>query len=331
MKVSTRTGKVTGRPEEVETGIDALPGHNGVAHFSLSRDGHDLVYAKGERYSNIYRVDPVDSTTPPHMEPLTTGASLKWSPVVSPDRKWIAFAAQTKDGSELFRVPIAGGREIQITDGARVWPRTEIAWSPEGHQIAFHSVRAGRGQIWVAAVSSGEMRGYPSTNPSRGAGHLTWAPASRIAYKIQRRHIRAFDPATGRDELLVRDTTNALFHSPRYSPDGREIAMLRWHLPEGNVLSIIRIAEGTETRLATGPMYPHAWSADGRFVFAQVPFVPRLLRIDARGKKPTKVVFTAPVREMECTLDTSRHQESFICMMFDFVSDIWMIENFDRR
>lgn len=331
VKVSTRTGKVTGRPEEVETGIDALPGHNGVAHFSLSSDGHNLVYAKGERYSNIYRVDPVDSATPPRMEPLTTGASLKWSPVVSPDRKWIAFAAQTKDGSELFRMPIAGGREIQITEGAHVWPRSEIAWSPEGNQIAFHSVRAGRAQIWVAAVSSGEMRGYPPTNPSKAAGHLTWAPASRIAYKISRRHIRAFDPVTGRDELLVRDTSNALFHSPRYSPDGREIAMLRWHLPEKNVLSIIRIADGTETRLATGAMYPHAWSADGRFVFAQVPFVPRLLRIDARGKKPTEVVFTAPVREMDCTLDTSRHQESFICVMFDFVSDIWMIENFDRR
>jgi DNA-binding SARP family transcriptional activator/Tol biopolymer transport system component len=328
--VSPQTGKVTGRAEKIESGIDALPGNIGLAHFSLSRDGHQLVYAKGERFSNIYRVEPIDSIAPPHMERLTTGVSLKWSPVVSPDGQWIAFAAQTKDGSELFRMPIDGGRTIQISQGARIWPRSEIAWSPDGQQIAFQTVRAGRSQIWLAAVSSGEMRGFPNINTSIRTTYLTWAPGSRIVYGLPDVHLRVLDPTTSRDELLVADTAGTGLHYPRYSPTGKEIAMTRWRRGERNLVSILRIADGTDTRLPTALVFPRGWSADGRFIFAQIPFVPKIVRLDASGKKPPEAVFTAPVREMECTPDPSRHRLSFICMMFDFSSDIWMIEDLDR-
>jgi serine/threonine-protein kinase len=329
--VSTRTGKTTGPPAEVETGIDALPGIVGVIHFSLSRNGHNLVYAKGERYSNIYRVTPVDSATPPRMERLTSGTALRWSPVVSPDGKWIAFAAETKDGSELFRMPIAGGRALQITEGARVWPRSEIAWSPDGQYVAFQTVRASSCQIAIANVSSGQVRRFEHTNASIRTSHLTWAPGSRIAYQIPRTYIHLLDPATGHDTLLVRDTADAWFHYPRYSPNGEEIAMVRYHEPERSLTSILRVADGSEKRLSTGLVHPRAWAADGRFIYAQAPLQPRLLRIDSRGKKAAEPIFTAPVREMECTPDPSRHEHSFICAMFDFFSDIWTIENFDRR
>jgi Tol biopolymer transport system component len=265
------------------------------------------------------------------MERLTTGTALRWSPVVSPDGQWIAFAAQTKDGSELFRMRMAGGRAIPITAGAKVWPRSEIAWSPDGQYIAFQSVRAGSSQVWVAAVFSGQLRRFERTNATTRTGHLAWAPASRIAYKIPRTFIRLLDPATGADEILVRDTADAWFHFPRYSPNGEEIAMARYHEPEMTLISIVRLSDRTETRLPTGPLFPRGWSADGQFIYAQAPARPILVRVDARGKKPPERVFTAPVRDMECIPGPARPRQSFICAMFDFTSDIWMIENFDRR
>jgi len=328
--VSTRTGRATSAPELVETGIDALPGSRGAIHFSLSGDGRHLVYAKGEVYSNIFRVDPVDSITPPRLKRLTSGNTLRWSPVVSPDGQWIAFAAQTKDGSEVFRMPIAGGRAIPITAGAKVWPGSEIAWSPDGHQIAFQSVRAGFSQVWVVAVSSGELRRFERTTTSIRSPHLTWAPGSRIAYKIPRTYVRVLDPVTGDDEFLVRDTVEAWFHSQRYSPNGEEIAMLRYHEPEKNLISILRVADGAETRLPIGTFFPRGWSADGRFIFAQ-DLEQRLLRIDPRGKRPPEVVFRVPGKDTECTPEPRRQHPSFICAIHDFNADIWMIQNFDRR
>jgi DNA-binding SARP family transcriptional activator/Tol biopolymer transport system component len=329
--VSTRTGRTTSRPEQVQTGMDALPGIVGITHFSLSRDGRQLVYAKGERYSNLYRVDVVDSASAPRMEPLTTGTARRWSPVVSPDGKWIAFGAETKDGSELFRLPIAGGRATKITEGAKASPESEIAWSPDGSSIAFQTERAGNSQIAVAAVSSGEIRHFDHTATSTRMGYLTWAPGSRITYATPRTYIRALDPATGHDELLVRDTAGAFFHYPRYSPNGRQIAMARSHPSEKVMLSIIRIADGAETRLPTGLLFPRAWSDDGRFIIVQEPFRPRVLRIDARGKIAPDTIFAAPARDMACIPVPASHEQSFICAIFDFFSDIWTIKNFDRR
>jgi TolB protein len=330
VKVSTRTGRTVGAPEEVETGIDALSGIVGIVHFSVSGDGRQLVYAKGERYSNIYRVAVKDSATPPRMEQLTSGTSLRWSPVVSPDGKWVSFASETKDGAELFRMPIAGGRAEQITQSARVWPGSEIAWSPDGRYIAFESVRASKCQIWIASVSSGEMRRFEHTNASIRSTDVTWAPGLQIAYENPRTYIHLVDPTTGKDEILVRDTADAWFHFPRYSPDGKEVAMLRYHEPEKSLISILRLADGTETRLPRGTYFPRAWSRDGRFIYAQLPF-PTMVRLDRFATKAPETVFTAPVREMECTPDAIRPEHSFICAMFDFFSDIWTIQNFDRH
>jgi hypothetical protein len=234
-------------------------------------------------------------------------------------------------------MPFGGGPAVAITAGARVQPASDIAWSPDGRSIAFQSVRAGTSKVWIATVSTGDLRSLSQTNSNLIIGHLTWAPGSRIAYKIPRTYIRTIDPATGHDELLVRDTANAWFHMPRYSPGGREIAMVRYHEPEKNLISILRVDDGAERRLQTplinpptGLLFPRAWSADGRFLFVQVPFKPIVLRIDTRGQEPPDTVFTAPVRDMECVPEPVGNR-SFICAVFDFFSDIWMIENFDRR
>jgi DNA-binding SARP family transcriptional activator/Tol biopolymer transport system component len=330
VEVSAETGRAMAGPEKAEGGVDALPGAAGRVYFSLSRDGHALVYAKGERFSNLFRVYPVDSMTPPRVERLTDGVSSKWSPVVSPDGKWVAFAAQTKDGSEVFRMRPEGGSPVQVTAGARIWPRSEIAWSSDGQRIAFQTIRDGRSQVWVVEVSSGQMRGFPNTSTSTATSHLTWAPGSRITYQAPRTFIRVLDPTTGRDELLVRDTADAWFHYPRYSPDGGRVAMVRYHEPEKSLISILSITDGAETRLTTGLLHPRGWSADGRFIFAQVPLQPKLVRLDA-ARGTTQLLFTAPAREMECTPEVTRRERSFLCMLFDFRSDIWMIDNFDPR
>jgi serine/threonine-protein kinase len=330
VNVSSRTGKATAAPEQVQSGVDALPGNIGLVHFSLSRNGRNLVYAKGELFSNIYRVNVTQNPDRPQLQPLTSGTALRWSPVVSPDGQWIAFAAETKDGSELYRMPITGGPAIPVTSGALVWWRSQIAWSPHGDEIAFQSARGGKSQIWIVVVASGELRRLERTMASRRTAHLAWAPASRIAYQIPRLQIRAVDPVTGSDELLIRDTLDAAFHYPTYSPKGEKLAMVRYHEPERSLVSIVRLSDGADRRLPTGLLFPRGWDATGRFVFAQVPFKTEMVRIDSQETLPTDTLFRAKALEMDCTPAGARYPQSFICAFVDFVSDIWMIKDFDR-
>jgi hypothetical protein len=40
-------------------------------------------------------------------------------------------------------------------------------------------------------------------------------------------------------------------------------------------------------------------------------------------------VLTAPFREVECAPASSLRPGAFVCVVFDFVSEIWMIDHFD--
>jgi Tol biopolymer transport system component len=54
---------------------------------------------------------------------------------ISPDGKWVAYAAPSEGYYQLFRVPVGGGRPEQVTvDPSN---KTQPAYSPDGRQVAF--------------------------------------------------------------------------------------------------------------------------------------------------------------------------------------------------
>jgi hypothetical protein len=92
-------------------------------------------------------------------------------------------------------------------------------------------------------------------------------------------------------------------------------------------------------KIADGWLWPSGWSADGRFVYAGLYNVPTLYRLDTRMKKAPELIVTpasawrgfeqtAPVREMLCAPAGRLKPDVFVCTAFDFVSDIWIIDNF---
>jgi dipeptidyl aminopeptidase/acylaminoacyl peptidase len=93
-----------------------------VEHVSLTGDGRFLVYSAntgsdphdGDR-RHLFKV-PVDGSAAP--TPLTSGAGLEWSPVVTGDGKTLAFLASTAQRSPLPSVmPLAGGTITPIASG----------------------------------------------------------------------------------------------------------------------------------------------------------------------------------------------------------------------
>src|ERR1700722_13219101 len=74
-------------------------------------------------------------------------------PEVSPDGKWVLFAAVDVDLAantkipHIWIVPTAGGQEKKIIAGQDAdRPR----WSPDGKRFAFLSTKEGGSQVWIA-------------------------------------------------------------------------------------------------------------------------------------------------------------------------------------
>jgi len=56
-----------------------------------------------------------------------------------------------------------------------------------------------------------------------------------------------------------------------------------------------------------------------------------LFRFDTRCGRAPEPIVALPWRGAECTPAGPRRPNAFICTAFYYVSDIWMIENFDQR
>src|SRR5215472_8020475 len=106
------------------------------------------------------------------------------SPAISPDGRWVLFAAvdvdlkANKRTSHLWVVPLAGGESRQLTSDPV--GETGGRWSPDGKKFLFVSPRGGSSQIWTAdfdpatGTTIGEARKV--TNISTEADGAMWFP-----------------------------------------------------------------------------------------------------------------------------------------------------------
>jgi dipeptidyl aminopeptidase/acylaminoacyl peptidase len=105
-------------------------------------------------------------------------------PVVSPDGKWVLFAAvdvdlkENKRTSHLWVVPTAGGPARQLPGTAA--GESGGHWSPDGKSYLYLSAAEGGSQVWINGFdsASGTPNGAPKkiTNISSEADGAIWSP-----------------------------------------------------------------------------------------------------------------------------------------------------------
>ena len=110
-------------------------------------------------------------------------------PVVSPDGKWVGFAAMDVNLDEntrkphLWIVPIAGGEARRLTPATGPG-EDRIRFSPDGNSILFVSDKGGGSQVWVQAfdTSSGSLGGDARkvTSISTEASDALWSPDGKV-------------------------------------------------------------------------------------------------------------------------------------------------------
>jgi dipeptidyl aminopeptidase/acylaminoacyl peptidase len=105
-------------------------------------------------------------------------------PQISPSGKWVLFSVtdvsleKNTKTNHLWVVPIAGGKEVQLTSGDG---ETNGRFSPDGKSVMYSSTQGGSGQIWVAPwddAAGALAAGRQVTNLETEADGAIWAPDS---------------------------------------------------------------------------------------------------------------------------------------------------------
>ena len=160
-------------------------------------------------------------------------------------------------------VAIGGGTEhLVLTTGF-----SDLAVSPDGKKLAFIA----RGEVFAAPSTDGGDATRVTTT-SAAEAQVAWAPDSRrLAYSANRDgawNLYLYDFATNKETALTSGRTHSM--SPRFSPDGKQVAFLR----DGRELCVVSVDTKQVRAVAQGvfgrpPFFlerPIAWSPDGRWI-----------------------------------------------------------------
>ena len=160
---------------------------------------------------------------------ITAEPGLELHPSLSPDGKFVAFAAGPSGRLRIYIRQLAGGRMIPVAEelgGDQHWPR----WSPDGTRLSLETNRAiytvpalgGAPKLLVASTPGPVVNGEGALS-EEGPSYLAWSPdGRRIAFAVGR-DIAVRAAAGG---PITRLASMDQPHSFAWSPDGSKLAFV---------------------------------------------------------------------------------------------------------
>ncbi|HWW61355.1 MAG TPA: protein kinase, partial [Thermoanaerobaculia bacterium] len=204
-----------------------------------------------------------DAPEPPRLSPLTYSGRDN-SPAASPDGKLVAFVSTRDDRARIWLKQLADGTEVAITTGPDDGsPR----FTHDGAAILFTRVERGVSAIHRVAVVGGEPRKLIDDAFDGDAS----PDGRRIAF-IRSRHDRAsrvcIATIDGGDVRELVASSGDDYRAPRWSPDGRSLAVTRHpRRTLGSSVLIFDLESGEHRELtredAHGTISGVAWTDDG--------------------------------------------------------------------
>lgn len=253
-------------------------------------------------------------------QPLTTMEGFEFDPALSPSGGHLAFVIQEPDRpvSRLHVKEVTGDNVVRLSDGEQL--EKNPAWSPDGTQIAFIRAygRLGRHDIVAVPMLGGPERILVSED--RPFMHFDWSPDGRtLAIEILvdsklAGHIAAFDIGTGEWKDLTSVKEQRGDRHPRFSPDGKYIAFLRFEGSANHGSVCVMEVEEEAIQCITPPgvewaINHLAWLPDSMSLLVAVgetPGLQRLLNISTADGAISVLPFGDDAWRLSVARDTGR-------------------------
>jgi eukaryotic-like serine/threonine-protein kinase len=271
-----------------ERGIYQVPALGGPERKLTNRAGH-FAWSPGGKMLAVEDSSSPRAAPSIYLVTIETGEERRLTtpeagsfgdtyPAFSPDGRTVAFIrSPSSQVSDIQLVPVTGGEPRRLTHD-NLFLTSKLAWTADGREIIFSSVRGGLYSLWRVQVTGGL--------PSRviGVGEDALSPAvsmrgGRLAYVYQKRDIniwRAPGPnSKARDVApmkLIASTRKD--DGPQYSPDGKRIVFTSDR--SGNYEIWVSTSDGQNPTQLTNFGGSHTgtprWSPDGtRIAFDSRP------------------------------------------------------------
>lgn len=204
---------------------------------------------------------------------ITSAPSRDTQPRLSPDGTRVVYATMVNGGSTQIRVVGIDGTGDLVLNPPRQGAVAGPAWSPDGLHIAYYEWSEDHCRVVIMAALGGSERGHEACLAG-APGSLDWFVDGSALLLSQRSNpelevvdLQRLDLQSG--ELTpfgVSDPYNTIDQMPRFSPDGRWLAVRRGSSPLSDLWLLPVADDGEPQRLTAyhAHMRGHGWSADGR-------------------------------------------------------------------
>jgi Tol biopolymer transport system component/DNA-binding winged helix-turn-helix (wHTH) protein len=235
----------------------------------------------------------------PTVVPFVTLPGLKMDMAFSPDGRMLAFGNEGDkvESMNLYLKSIDDDRLTRLT--AHPGNDHNVAWSPDNREIAFLRWTGQPGRknlIMILSVTGGSEREI-----GEAWGGLDWSPDGRLLAISDNTEPRSRSNAiylvnidgSGRRRVSRPDPNeNVIDGLPKFSPDGKSIAFIRW-MDGGSYIFLSNIETGELRKITTDNFSISwiEWANDGKEIIfsANQSTTDRLWRISITGGRPIMI------------------------------------------
>jgi Tol biopolymer transport system component len=183
-------------------------------------------------------------------------------PVISPDRRSVAYSLESEGALELRVIDTGGEGDRLVIDG--LVPDARATWSPDGSRMAVVTDRDGSADITVVELATGAVTNV--TDSAEDEGDPSWSPdGESIAYwsrKDGNQDIYVIPVDGGTPRRLTSDPGDD--GDPSWKPDGSAIAYSSQREGDWDIF-VMAPSGGDQVQLTTDPSDDQdpTWSSDG--------------------------------------------------------------------